>query len=402
MHLLQDRLDVKNKTRSNIFNWRGQFTPQFVDYILENFTSCGDSVIDPFSGSGTVLLESARRDIACHGNEVNPAAYAMSAFFTFCNIPPLERNEISSIFQEKMGRLLTRFDKLQLFSQEIQFREKYRDLLDFSQELFFRMEHTSERILAINTLFIAENYKNCDLTTSFCKAANYVSNCLINLPYTDKPITANLGDARRLHENNPFKAKVILTSPPYINVFNYHQNHRAILEAIGWNMLEVAQSEIGSNRKNRGNRYRTVAQYCVDMELSLKSFWQCLTNDGVIVIIVGKKSNVLRTPFYNGEITKEIAQGSGAYQNEHNFQRTFINRFGMDIKEDIIVLSKTSMYPSISVAKEVANRHLQSALKFAPEDEKGNIQNIVDNIDAIKPSPLLSVRRNYLDVKNAA
>lgn len=53
MELIQDKLDVKNKTRANLFNWRGQFTPQFVDYILENFAQNDDVVVDPFSGSGT-------------------------------------------------------------------------------------------------------------------------------------------------------------------------------------------------------------------------------------------------------------------------------------------------------------------------------------------------------------
>jgi hypothetical protein len=29
------RLDLANKTRSNIFEWRGQFTPEFVEYLLD-------------------------------------------------------------------------------------------------------------------------------------------------------------------------------------------------------------------------------------------------------------------------------------------------------------------------------------------------------------------------------
>ena len=91
---------------------------------------------------------------------------------------------------------------------------------------------------------------------------------------------------------------------PYINVFNYHQNHRAILEVLGWDMLEVAYSEIGSNRKNRGNRFKTVIQYCLDMELTLKSFWECLENDGLVIFVIGRESNVRKIPFYNGVIVK--------------------------------------------------------------------------------------------------
>ena len=79
--LLQDKLNVTNKTRSNPFNWRGQFTPEFVDYMLESFASEDYTIIDPFSGSGTVLLECSRKKLNCYGFEVNPSAYIMSRFF---------------------------------------------------------------------------------------------------------------------------------------------------------------------------------------------------------------------------------------------------------------------------------------------------------------------------------
>jgi hypothetical protein len=45
MNLIQDRLNVTQKKRSNLFNWRGQFTPEFVEYILKQFTNEGDLVI---------------------------------------------------------------------------------------------------------------------------------------------------------------------------------------------------------------------------------------------------------------------------------------------------------------------------------------------------------------------
>lgn len=32
--LEQNKLDVVHKHRSNYFNWKGQFTPEFVEYLL--------------------------------------------------------------------------------------------------------------------------------------------------------------------------------------------------------------------------------------------------------------------------------------------------------------------------------------------------------------------------------
>jgi tRNA G10 N-methylase Trm11 len=78
----RQKLDVANKTRSNIFGWRGQFTPEFVAYLLDAANEGTGLVVDPFCGSGTVLQECAARNRAAHGFEINPAAYAMSRFFT--------------------------------------------------------------------------------------------------------------------------------------------------------------------------------------------------------------------------------------------------------------------------------------------------------------------------------
>lgn len=400
MKLIQDRLDVKNKTRSNLFNWRGQFTPQFVDYILETFTSKGDVVVDPFSGSGTVLLESAGMHLACYGFEVNPAAYAMSKFFSFCNLPPHERTELSLSFQRKVDNMLNKYDGLPMFIPQHSFRESYTNLLNFSKELFSQPLTSSEKLLAINTLFTAEDYRNGGIVSTISRAVRYILHCFTQLPYTNEPIIACLGDARLLHKHCPAAADVILTSPPYINVFNYHQNHRAIIESLGWNILDIAQTEIGSNRKNRGNRFKTVVQYCLDMELTLRSFWQSLDHDGIVVMVIGRESNVRKTPFYNGEIVKDIAHSMCAFRDIQNYTRTFSNKFGVDIKEDIIVLRKSHTSPKPSVARDVSLGHLESSLKVAPEEAKEGIWNAISFMDMIQPSPYLPARRDYLHDKD--
>jgi hypothetical protein len=66
---------------------------------------------------------------------------------------------------------------------------------------------------------------------------------------------------------------------------------------MGWDLLRVAPSEIGSNRKNRGNRFRTVVQYCLDMEQALISFWHSLKSDGLMILVVGRESNVRKLLF---------------------------------------------------------------------------------------------------------
>jgi len=38
-------MDVVKKTRSNLFGWRGQFTPEFKPLEFEGFGNCGEFAI---------------------------------------------------------------------------------------------------------------------------------------------------------------------------------------------------------------------------------------------------------------------------------------------------------------------------------------------------------------------
>jgi hypothetical protein len=43
------------KTRSNIFSWRGQFSPQLIEHLLLTYCPKNAIILDPFVGSRTVL-----------------------------------------------------------------------------------------------------------------------------------------------------------------------------------------------------------------------------------------------------------------------------------------------------------------------------------------------------------
>ncbi len=117
-------------------------------------------------------------------------------------------------------------------------------------------------------------------------------------------------DARCLPVKNQ-TVDLVVTSPPYVNVFNYHQNNRPAMELLGWNILTVAKSEFGSNRKNRGNRFLTLVQYCVDVLETLLELKRVLKYEGRVVIIVGRESNIRGVSFQNGSIVATLALLSG-------------------------------------------------------------------------------------------
>jgi DNA modification methylase len=389
MNLEQELLDVKTKIKSNIFNWRGQFTPQFVEYILREFTKQGDSVFDPFSGSGTVLLEAAKLGRSAVGYEINPSAYAMSRFFSFCNMTHLDRSLFLERFEAKLRGNLDKLGGERVYVENSDFRLAYSSLLNFSDEFNCSIADRQERIFLLNMLFQSEKDKSLLLKDSIAKSFAYLKKNLNEIPFSDQPIKATLNDARKAGEEYDTTFDLIFTSPPYINVFNYHQNYRAIIESFGFDILKVAQSEFGSNRKNRGNRFKTVVQYCLDMELALNAFWKVLKDQGKIVLVLGRESNVRGVSFGNGKMVMEMIQNSNCFTILKVLERKFTNKFGLDIWEDIIIATKnSSQIIKFDVGRSIALNHLKDKLSEANDGVKLDIQDAISSIDSISASPL--------------
>ena len=388
--LEQARLDVVDKTRSNMFNWRGQFTPQLVEYLLDTYAESTDVSFDPFCGSGTVLLESARRNIKSVAYEISPAAYAMAKFLTLSTLTHSDREELFESVKAPIDGLIGSYPDLPIFDIHGEFRDRYRNLLGFAADLFAKTETKTETLLALVILFHAENNHKGYLAPAILRACKATQANLMALPHTTVSLSAELCDARLSHRHQRSSTDIIITSPPYINVFNYHQNYRALLEVLGFNLLKIAESEIGSNRKNRGNRFRTVVQYALDMEQALLSFAQSLRQEGLLILIVGRESRVRGIPFSNSSILKEIALSSRAYELESQNERLFLNRFGQHIKEDILILRQSHPPTSGTHAREIARRHLESTLGTASGEVKQDIVLALSNVETIQPSPFLN------------
>lgn len=391
MILEQEKLDVAAKKRSNLFNWRGQFTPEFVEYLLQTFTKRGDYILDPFSGSGTVLQESARLDLAATGFEINPSAYAMSKFFTFCNMPFADRQIFCDAFELKLNLQLLSVNGQKVYIENPDYREAYTHLLDFATTFHNAIEDKQEKIFLLNILFQSEKDRSFTVKDSISKSFLFAKKSLLGLPYTKQVISSQLKDAKSVGNELENRIDFILTSPPYINVFNYHQNYRAIIETFKFNILKVAHSEFGSNRKNRGNRFKTVIQYCLDMEIAIYSFWKALKLTGKMVLVLGRESNVRGIPFYNGQLIIEILEKSGGFCNIKTLERKFINKFGVSIKEDIIIAAKTTTSTmNFTNGKAIALAHLEASLSKSKDEVALDILDAIKTIEEVQPSPLFN------------
>ena len=90
----QCELNIENKTRSNLFAWNGQFSPQFIETLLNSYAHDEDIVLDPFAGSGTTLYEAGRKGLSAYGAELNPSAYYMAKTYELINRTRPERQAL--------------------------------------------------------------------------------------------------------------------------------------------------------------------------------------------------------------------------------------------------------------------------------------------------------------------
>jgi len=207
---------------------------------------------------------------------------------------------------------------------------------------------------------------------------------ILEVPVSDKEIKVDMGDARQLNLTSN-TATLLITSPPYINVFNYHQKYRRSVEALGYDVLAIAKNEFGSNRKNRGNRLLTVIQYCIDMSLSLKEAVRVCQPNARMIYVVGRESNVLGYSFCNSELIYNIATEIFELPFMLRQERVFKNRFGQMIFEDILHFQndkKNLLLDDeliIERARSIATRMLKEKAKMMPESK--NIEFIFEAID---------------------
>lgn len=350
-------LSLEERDRVSALPWRGQFSPGTVEHLLRALAPQGAVILDPFVGSGTTLVESARRGHPSVGLDINPAAIALASCAALASIGPKDREAMVAGALE--GALDPSGGPLNGTAIE-------------TAHAIALLAHTERSTNAANRRLTA---------------------LLKSLPSEPVATEALLRDARATGLADGY-ARVVVTSPPYINVFNYHQYGRPLTDSFGWPILKAARSEIGSNRQNRGNRFRTVIQYSIDMALALREMSRVLEVGGTAVLVLGRESRVRGVRFFNGEIVARLVAGLGMADHLARAERHFVSRFGQRIYEDVLVLKDVRPVAVDVEGTESVGRHVGvSALAAADAtaEAASEIRGAIEDAPKIAASPIAAV-----------
>ncbi len=385
----QALLNIERKERSNPLPWNGQFSPQLVEVLLGTYAPTNSVVFDPFAGSGTLLYEAGRRNLQAAAADINPAAYYLARTYTTINQKPSTRKCFVADLDEALHRyfparlpLFARSNRTQSTNEEPAIRLlKVRDAL----------RDPNARMLLESLLVMADFCSNTSSTKSLFATWTKLRSVVEAFPYSAQPIEVFNRDARQV----PLKdhaIDLVITSPPYVNVFNYHQRNRSSVEALGWDVLTVAKSEIGSNRKHRGNRFLTVVQYCLDISQVFDELRRVCKQRARIIFVVGRESRVLGTPFYNGDIIGLVGTRCAGFELLTRQERVFRNKYGECIYEDILHFTPALERPKdpLERARAVARKSLHKALKVAPQRAVTHMKEAIARVPNVEPSQLYS------------
>jgi DNA modification methylase len=398
----QMRLDLVNRDRTSLFPWRGQFSPGLVELLLEYYACDNYTVFDPFVGSGTTLFEAGRKSLSCFGTEINPAALEMAKTAEFINMDKKERFRCIHKAENILKKHLPSHLKLDHFLlNKIQSGRKIPDkstTMSMAQTTLNMLHDAFDdepvRNIIANTILGYACLENEVVPEVLLNAFKNLEQIIERLPYSRNPCKAIHCDARHTPLDKE-SVDLVITSPPYINVFNYHQNYRKVMETMGWDLLAIARSEIGSNRKNRANRFLTVIQYAIDMLQALCEMRRTIRPEGKIIIIIGRKSKVCNVEFENYKILSALAVGGASLRLTCRQERKFINRFGKPITEDLLHFTPAEDFQeaNIDFARAVGVHFLAEAEKKAAGDKYDQILSAIDRADTV-PSSALFIKQD--------
>jgi DNA modification methylase len=267
----------------SIHPYPAKYIPQIPRTIIRELASAGDTVLDPFCGSGTTLVEALRLECHAIGIDANPLACLISKTKTTL------LTEDETQFLQNLGKevaaiggdlragtpgmfndyslasgapFIPNFDGIELWFKDFVVRE-----LAFLKAKCLSIESQKMRDVALTAFSsIIVTISNQDSDTRYVRrekrqrqgdALILFGKALINTAQrcfelgqeVDPKLQVSIVNANILTAPNIPQVDLVVCSPPYPNAYSYHLYHRSRMLWLDMNQPKFKEEEIGSHRK---------------------------------------------------------------------------------------------------------------------------------------------------------
>ena len=321
-------------------SYAARLHPATARRIIDGLSAPGQTVLDPYMGSGTVMVESrlaGRRGI---GVDLNPLSLDLAHLKTR-GASPAERRGLV----EAAERVAAHADERRLAKAGPTQRYGREDLELFDVHMLLELDGLRDGIslepagyarealkLVLSSILVKVSKRPGDtvervaprrLATGF--AIKLFSSKTVELAerleaFTDllranakKPPECELAvdDARKLRTVRAASVDLIVTSPPYPGVYDYAHHHAARLRWLGLDAEAFFHGEIGSRRNLRGrDRDEGIRVWERDFVASLSAMSRAMRPRATAVIVLAD-SVVQRRAIYADDVMDRLAPRGG-------------------------------------------------------------------------------------------
>jgi DNA modification methylase len=361
----------------NIHPYPAKFIPQIPRYLIKMLSLRGETVWDPFGGSGTTALEALLLGRQAISSDINPVATLIGQAKTITLT--LEEENIITHFIEKIELLASnsisisdtfaRHEvEIKLSTPEIPNCEKWFHPNVLSELGYIRwrinnIENPNCKILAqvaLSKIIIKASFQ--DGETRYASKVREVEVGSILRMFASE-LNSALGKVRHLSTLLRFRTAkfqtadlrvdnvvpansidLIVTSPPYPNATDYHLYHRFRLFWLGHDPRLLAKSEIGSHLRHQ-KEGTGIEHYLEEMQICLEKMYRGLRLGRYAVIVLG--AALFKGVYYQtAELVAEVAKKIGfevvgiVSREVHARKRSFISPARRLKEEKLLVLRK--------------------------------------------------------------
>jgi DNA modification methylase len=306
----------RTKHVHSLHPYLGKFIPQLVDVFLRRYFSPQDCVYDPFSGSGTTLVEanvfgaaSVGCDISafnCLLSRVKTASYSLGALELGLKVVLEEARRSPEVDGERPSEWLRAWYSERALRELLAYRTALAKLEPPVSDVARVILSRSARSARQTTHFDLDFPRTPQLEPYWChkhsRTCRPVDEALkflrrytldtirrlrdFSMIRTGAAVAVLHADAREVEL--PLEATGIITSPPYPGLIDYHEQHRYAYELLG--LEDRREEEIGPAA--RGQSQQAVRAYVENMVAVFTNTRQQLPPGAPVIIVVNDSKDL--------------------------------------------------------------------------------------------------------------